>query len=542
MSSPTNIAAHLSILSTQRPAQPALLYRHGVLTFRELEERSNCCAQGLKEIGIQRGTRTVLMVTPGVEFLVLTFALIKINAVLVLVDPGMGWKNLKKCLEQSKPEAFVGTPLAQMARIFFGWGRGSVKIFLTVGRFRPCSGYSFAQVMHQGASGGEVAAEPSGSDDLAAIVFTSGSTGRPKGVVYTHGMFSSQAALMRDSFQIEAGEVDLATFPLFALFDPALGMTTVFPEMDFTRPGQVDPLKIITPIQEYKVTHMFGSPALLDRVSRYGKDQGIKLPTLRRVLSAGAPVPAKVLKRFATLLNSDAEIHTPYGATEALPVCSITARELSSQVDNRPGRGVCIGPPLAGIYLVVIRIDDGPIPLWSEDLRVEMGEIGELVVWGPNVSKEYFGLPEANDLAKIQGPEGIRHRMGDLGFMDEEGRVWFCGRKSQRVITPQGPLFTVACEGIFNEHPKVYRSALVGVGEPPQQRPVLCVELEANEKKKDKGSPQLRKEILDLGAHDAQTKQIRTLLFHPSFPVDVRHNAKIFREQLARWARSRCES
>ncbi len=539
MSSPTNIAAHLSILSTQRPSQPALLSRHGVLTFRELEERSNCCAQGLKAIGIQRGTRTVLMVTPGVEFLVLTFALIKMNAVLVLVDPGMGWQNLKKSLEQSKPEAFVGTPLAQMARIFFGWGRGSVKSFLTVGRFRPCSGYSFTQVMHLGARGGEFAAEPSESDDLAAIVFTSGSTGRPKGVVYTHGMFSSQAALMRDSFQIEAGEVDLATFPLFALFDPALQMTTVFPEMDFTRPGEVDPLEIITPIQKYKVTHMFGSPALLDRVSRYGKSRGIKLPTLRRVLSAGAPVPAKVLTRFATLLNPDAEIHTPYGATEALPVCSITSRELSGQVDNRPGRGVCIGPPLAGIHLAVIRIDDGPIPLWSEDLRVPAGEIGELVVWGPNVSTEYFGIPEANDLAKIQSPEGIGHRMGDLGYRDEEGRIWFCGRKSQRVITPQGPLFTVACEGIFNEHPKVYRSALVGVGDPPQQRPVLCVELEDDEKTKDKGSPQLRKEILDLGAHDAQTKQIRTLLFHPSFPVDVRHNAKIFREQLARWASKR---
>ena len=536
MSSPTNIAAHLSILSTQRPAQPALLSRHGVLNYLELEQRSNCCAQGLKEIGIQRGTRTVLMVTPGVEFLVLTFALIKMNAVLVLVDPGMGWRNLKKCLESSKPEAFIGTPLAQMARIFFGWGRGSVKTFLTVGRFRPCSGFSFAQVMHQGASAGKFAAEPSKSDDAAAIVFTSGSTGRPKGVVYTHGMFSSQAALLRDSFQIEAGEVDLATFPLFALFDPALQMTTVFPEMDFTRPGQVDPLKIITPIQEYKVTHMFGSPALLDRVSRYGKGQGIKLPTLRRVLSAGAPVPAKVLNRFAALLNSDAEIHTPYGATEALPVCSITARELSGQIDYRPGQGVCIGPPLAGVHLAVIRIDDGPMPLWSEELRVPAGEIGELVVWGPNVSTEYFGLAGANDLAKIKSPEGVRHRMGDLGWIDEEGRVWFCGRKSQRVITLEGPLFTVACEGIFNEHPKVYRSALVGVGNPPQQKPVLCVELEEDEKKKGKGSPQLRQEILELGAHDAQTRQIRTLLFHPSFPVDVRHNAKIFREQLARWA------
>ncbi len=249
-------------------------------------------------------------------------------------------------------------------------------------------------------------------------------------------------------------------------------------------------------------------------------------------------MPAKVLTRFATLLNPDAEIHTPYGATEALPVCSITARELSSQVDNRPGRGVCIGPPLAGIHLDVIRIDDGPIPLWSEDLRVTVGEIGELVVWGPNVSTEYFGIPEANDLAKIKSPEGIRHRMGDLGYRDEEGRFWFCGRKSQRVITPQGPLFTVACEGIFNEHPKVYRSALVGVGEPPQQIPLLCVELE-KEGKKEKGSQQLRQEILALGARHPQTKQIQTLLFHPSFPVDVRHNAKIFREQLARWARDK---
>jgi acyl-CoA synthetase (AMP-forming)/AMP-acid ligase II len=536
MSRPTNIAAYLSILSSQRPAQPALLSRRGIVTFRELEERSNCCAQGLKEIGIQRGTRTVLMVTPGVEFLVLTFALIKINAVLVLVDPGMGWQNLKKCLQESKPEAFVGTPLAQMARILLGWGRGSVKICLTVGGVRPWSGVSFTQVMHQGASSGKFAAEASESDDPAAIVFTSGSTGRPKGVVYTHGMFSSQAALLRDSFQIEAGEVDLATFPLFALFDPALQMTTVFPEMDFTRPGQVDPLEIITPIQEYKVTHMFGSPALLDRVSRYGKGQGIKLPTLRRVLSAGAPVPDKVLKRFAALLNPDAEIHTPYGATEALPVCSITSRELSTLLDNRPGQGVCVGPPLAGVHLAVIGIDDGPIPLWSEDLRVPAGEIGELVVWGPNVSTEYFGLPEANDLAKIRGPDGIRHRMGDLGCIDKEGRVWFCGRKSQRVRTPQGSLFTVPCESIFNAHPKVYRSALVGVGDAPQQRPVLCVELEEDEKKKGKGSPELRQEILDLGTHNTQTKEIQTLLFHPSFPVDVRHNAKIFREQLARWA------
>ncbi len=203
---------------------------------------------------------------------------------------------------------------------------------------------------------------------------------------------------------------------------------------------------------------------------------------------------------------------------------------------TRQGQGVCVGRPLPGVHLWLIRIDDGPIKIWSDDLLVSPGEIGELVVWGSNVSREYFGRPEANDLAKIQGPDGeIRHRMGDLGYLDEEGQVWFCGRKSQRVITPQGTLFTVSCEAIFNQHPKVYRSALVGVGHPPQQKPVLCVELEEEEKKK-KVSQELRQEILELGASHPHTKEIQTLLFHPSFPVDVRHNAKIFREKLARWA------
>jgi len=126
--------------------------------------------------------------------------------------------------------------------------------------------------------------------------------------------------------------------------------------------------------------------------------------------------------------------------------------------------------------------------------------------------------------------------MGDLGYLDKMGRVWFCGRKSHRVITPRGPLYSVPCEGIFNQHPKVYRSALVGVGRPLEQRPVLCVELEEKYKKQWKGSRQLEREILDLGARYPQTREIRSLLFHPSFPVDIRHNAKIFREKLAVWA------
>jgi acyl-coenzyme A synthetase/AMP-(fatty) acid ligase len=349
-------------------------------------------------------------------------------------------------------------------------------------------------------------------------------------------MFSAQAELLRDHFGIEPGEIDLATFPLFALFDPFMRVTTVFPEMDFSRPGTVDPLKILYPIQKHKVTHMFGSPALLDRVGRYGKSHGIELPTIKRVLSAGAPVSSRVLERFSHLLGPEADIHTPYGATEALPVCSISAREVFKQGGTAEGWGVCVGPPISGVELAVIEITDEPIPTWSDDLRVPTGTIGELVVWGPNVSRAYWGRPEADRMAKIQGgKEEIRHRMGDVGYLDPEGRVWFCGRKAQRVLTSSGTLFTVPCEGIFDAHPRVYRSALVGVGKAPDQRPVLCVEVEAGAGK----SEALKREILQLGAVHAQTREIKDLLFHPSFPVDVRHNAKIGRERLARWAGKR---
>ncbi len=535
MNDSENIAVHLAVRAREEPLQPALISRGTTLTYRELEQESNQCARGLKHLGIQRGSVVVLMVQPGCEFLILTFGLIKIGAIPVFVDPGMGWKNLGRCLNQAAPEAFIGVPRAHLARILFGWARSTIKLCVTVGGLRAWSGYSFTQLMKKGATGEFLDPIQMGSTEPAAIVFTSGSTGLPKGVVYTHRILSSQVALLRDHFGIEPGEVNLATFPLFALFDPALRMTTVFPQMDFSRPTRVDPAEIVRMVQTHQVTHMFGSPALLHRVGLYGEESDLELPTLKRVLSAGAPVSTKVLRRVAKMLGPDADIHTPYGATEALPVCSISSREVLREEGSAQGKGVCVGRPLPDVHLAVVRITDDPIEHWSDDLRVGEGEIGELIVWGPNVSSEYWGQKEANRQAKIQAPDQeIRHRMGDVGYLDSKGRVWFCGRKSHRVITSAGTLFTVPCEGIYNQHSEVYRSALVGVGRAPNQRPVLCVELE--KRKHWKGSDTLKREILALGADVVETAQINTLLFHPDFPVDARHNAKIFREKLALWA------
>ena len=339
-----------------------------------------------------------------------------------------------------------------------------------------------------------------------------------------------------DAYGIEPGWVNLPTFPLFALFDPALGMTTIVPDMDPTRPARVDPRKIITPILEHGVSMMFGSPALLDTVGRWGASRGVRLPTVRHVISAGAPVSPEIIERFQRMLPDGAAIHTPYGATESLPVATISSREILGETRHATdrGAGTCVGEPVPSIEAAVIRIDDGPIAEWSEELRVPDGEVGEIVVKGPQVTSEYYNAPGHNRLAKIADGGGVRHRMGDLGYLDGTGRLWFCGRKSQRVRTPSGTLFTEPCEAVFNAHPAVFRSALVGVGAPGAQRPVLCVELESHVTRRQHG--RVRRELLSLAREFEHTVPIGTVLFHPDFPVDIRHNAKIGRGALAAWA------
>ena len=478
------------------------------------------------------------MVKPSLEFFILTFALFKIGAVLVLVDPGMGVKNLGQCLAEATPTVFIGVPKAHVARKLFGWAKGSTRIWITTGRRMGWRERTFDDLRRLGGAG-EVIADTR-ADEVAAILFTSGSTGVPKGAVYTHGVFAAQVESIRTVYGIEPGEIDLPTFPLFALFAPALGMTAIIPDMDATRPALADPRKLIEAIQDFGVTNMFGSPALIDRFGRYGVKHGVRLESLRRAISAGAPVASIVLERFTSMLGGGAEVYTPYGATEALPVCSIGSRELLADTRSTTARGggVCVGRPVPGMDVRIIRISDEPIPEWDPSLVLPDGEIGEIVARGPVVTGEYFGRPESNALAKIRDTVAgdILHRMGDLGYRDANGRLWFCGRKSHRIPSGDETLFTVPCEAVFNTHPHVFRSALVDVGKNGAAEPVLCVELE-RDARVDRN--RLRDELLSRAQEYEHTRSIRRILFHPSFPVDIRHNAKIFREKLAVWATGR---
>lgn len=544
-----NIADFLPIAAKERSYDKALVIPHAKdhyhrvaythFTYSQLHYDSDCIARGLYSIGLKRKDFCALMVKPGLDFFSIMYGLFKAGIVPVLIDPGIGMKPLKSCLNEVSPKGFIGIALAQIARKILGWARHSICITVTAGKADWLSGFSLQEVRKRGESPEPFSMIVPEPQETAAILFTSGSTGIPKGVIYTHENFVEQVERIRQMFNIVPGESDVPTFPPFALFDPALGMTAVVPDMDPRYPAKAKPENIYQVIKDFGVTNMFGSPGFLNTLSRDGIKTNTKLPTLKRIISAGAPALPSTLERMEKMLSENIEVYTPYGATECMPVSLIGSKEvLASRKKTQEGLGICIGRAVEKIFVSIIPISDEAIPRYEKSLCLPPCEIGEIVVQGPTVTIGYFGREKETALAKMKDDQGrLYHRMGDLGYLDELGRLWFCGRKSHRVQTVQGNLFTIPCEGVYNAHPCIFRTALVGIGKPGNAVPVICVELEAKFANNPWG--QIVQELQELGSKFSHTQNIKHFLLHPGFPVDIRHNAKIQREKLAVWAASK---
>ena len=568
-----NVADRLTAIARQQPDAVAVAApgrgdvagqnSYATCTFAELDRDATDLACAFVAMGVQPGTRLALLVRPGCEFVKLVFALLRSGATTVLIDPGMGRKHLVKCLAAVEPEGFVAISPAQAVRTVLRRRFSQAKLNVTVGRRWFWGGKTYKQLLQLGKQLGQKATATlttTRANDAAAIIYTSGSTGPPKGVLYTHEMFDTQVAEIAGHYDIQPGGFDLACFPLFGLFNSAMGVTTVFPDMDFSRPASADPTKLLAAANDWQVTQAFASPAVWSKLSLYCEEHGEQIPTLRKVFSCGAPVPAKVLRRTLACVGADAEMHTPYGATESLPIATIEASEVleetSQQTDD--GAGVCVGRKFDTVDWRVIRITDEPIASIDECEELPLGEIGELVVRGPQVSPKYLEggkdelrvtsresrenepvtrdskLATHNSLAKIVDGNTLWHRMGDVGYFDEQQRFWYCGRKAHRIETTEGTMFTIPIEAVANTAAGVGRSALVGVGVAGSQVPVLIVEPETLP-----NMPHFSDwdEVLGkLISERPEFQSIHTLLPHPGLPVDVRHNAKINREKLADWA------
>ncbi len=535
-----NVARFLPAMAARQPDHLALRIPRGRtdegaihyldLTFAQLDRETDAWAHRLAATGIARGTRVLLLVRPGLSLIGICFALFKLGAVPVVIDPGMGLRAFLHCVRHTRPAALVAIPQGIWIARLFRRSFASARIRVRVRAHEPLTLGSGA------APTPPFPVAPTRADELAAVLFTSGSTGPAKGVCYEHGMFEEQVRLVREAYGIEPGEVDLPMLPIFALFNPALGMTTVVPEMNPSRPASVDPAAIVRAIRQCGVTNSFGSPILWRKIIDHCIQEKTTLPTIRRILSAGAPVPSSLMADFRAVAPHGT-MHSPYGATETLPVSTISDREVLEFAAplTLQGHGTCVGRPVPGVEVRIIELRDEPIASMKEAPELPRGQIGEIVVRSGPTTLAYDGLAQATRGAKISDTPRGWHRMGDAGYLDEDGRLWFCGRKAERVETATGTLFTDRCEPVFNQHPGVRRTALIGVGERGEQVPALVVEpLPGHWPGTAEKRLALARALRAFGREVETTRDIRRFFFSRRFPVDVRHNAKIHRLTLAR--------
>lgn len=538
-----NVATRVRRHAEERPDQAALKYPSSsystgspswdTLTYAQFEKRSDAYARGFAKQGIRKGDRVLMLMKPQMDLWVVLFGLFKVGAVPVILDPNMGRKPLLACIERIGCRVVLAETLVHVLRTtFFRAPFAKAEVFITVGPKLWWGGAKLSDCVVDGEEPFPLA--QCDAMDGAAIAFTSGSTGTPKGVSYHQGMWDAAVEAIREIMHMKAGDVSVQAFAAFAIYDLCWGHTAVIPKIDLSRPATAPPEAFVAAITANDAKMAFASPIIWRKLAPYCTGKNIQLHSLDKAITTGAPTPPDMVRDFATILREGVEFHTPYGATEAIPVSHIGSNELLSEcvAKTAQGAGTAVGKPAPGIDLRLIEVTDANIETWSDDLMVPQGQVGEIVVSGMQVSVEYKESAEGNAGAKIRNGDQVFHRMGDLGYLDEDGRLWFCGRKGHRLQTSDGLLPCVPVEGVFNEHPDVFRTALVGVGAPGQQKPVLCVEMKPGKRFDGSIEAGLRK----LAEGTPYSDTVQSFLASPGFPTDARHNSKIRRGDLREWA------
>ena len=524
-----NIAVRLDQNASSFPNQKAIIdaKTKASLTFREVNQNSILIAQRLKKNNIKKGDKVLMFVRPNLNFPSLVFGLFRLGAIPIFIDPGMGRKNLLESISQVKPDHLIGEPIIHFLKIIFSKSFKSIKTSWTT-RFSLFCHKNILKLAPD-----KIEEEPleKNPDDTAAILFTSGGTGVPKGVVYTHGIFSAQTMALQDMFELSEKDIDCPGFPLFSLFTLAMGMTGIIPEIDPAKPALVKPKQLVKNIQEFQPTFLAGSPAIWKNVSKYCLEKKITLPSVKHLVMFGAPIEIEMHENFKEILPNG-DTFTPYGATECLPVSLVRGSEILSKFKDemKKGKGTCIGKIAQGSEVKIIKTSDQEISEFTTDLELKTNQIGEIIIKSPFATKEYYQMSTKTKLAKIKDiKSSFWHRMGDLGFLDKDQNLWFCGRKNHRVQTRNKTFYSTQVEAVFNNMEEIQRSALISY----ENSPALVIQLKNFNKKADQ---HVKERILNQAKEFDHTKEIQKIFFCEAFPVDIRHNIKIDRERLSHLA------
>ncbi|TLM84526.1 alpha/beta fold hydrolase [Pseudarthrobacter sp. NamE2] len=513
------------------------------LSWQQLDRNIRDLAAGLGETGVKKGSRVSLMVPPGVDLTVALYACLRLGAVVVVADAGLGTKGLSRAVKGATPDFLIGIDKALAAASVLGWPGRRISVRDLAAARRRALGVetSLAALARQGQGASqEPPSYAPGPDAPAAVLFTSGSTGPAKGVLYTHRQLAAMRDTVAETFGIRPGARLVAGFAPFALLGPALGAVSVTPDMDVTAPRTLTARALADAAAAIDATVVFASPAALrnvlatrDSLSRAGQQA---LGKVELLLSAGAPVPEPLLAEVQRLLPQ-ASLHTPYGMTEALPVTDISLEQIQAADADAAagtvpgaGNGVCVGRPVHGARVAAVPLAaDGTAP--GSQPVTDAGVTGEILVSAPHVKEAYDRLWLTQ--AESAGIPGW-HRTGDVGHFDAAGRLWVEGRLAHVVTAPAAAVTPVAAEQAIERLDSVRLAAITGVGPAGTQAVVAVVETVPPVRKAGPAEPQLAGQVRR-AARDAGV-DVSAVLAVPAQPTDIRHNAKIDRTRLSRWA------
>lgn len=527
----TNVVGFLRRSAERVPDRPALIFAGSGgeggdaarLTFAELWRRADRLSAGLAAAGLAAGDRAIVMIPMSLDLYAVLLGLLKLGAVAVFVDPWIGRRQIGAFAAFAEPRAYIGIGKSHLLRLLDSRLR-RLPIAITTGRrlWRWPAPVALGELEWRDGDGRvhEVA-----GDDPALITFTSGSSGEPKGANRTHGFLAAQHEALRHEFPYEDDDVDMPMFPVFALNNLALGIPSVVPQMDFRRVEAVDPAVIVRQMQRHRVTTCTASPPFFDRLAGQIEANPSTRPRLRRALTGGAPVSDAQLRAWRRALP-ETEILVVYGSTEAEPVAHIAAEErLAATSQARPhAPGYCVGRPTPRIRTRVIRIERGALPddgRGGASLDVEPGAIGELLVSGDHVCRDYFRNPAARAANKLVDAAGaVWHRMGDTGYFDGEGRFWLVGRVHSTIMRAGRAVHPLLLEQAAGaDDPRIRRAAAVGVRDAGLgERVVVVLETAAGAAVRDEAEMRIR---------DAGLTVDEIVVSDEELPVDPRHNSKI---------------
>lgn len=527
---PSETAVVVPAIHRQREVQSYLHY-----SFSDLLLSTRKYANGFLSTGVKPNMKALVFIQPGVELISIVFALAKIGIVPVLIDAGIGVRNILDCVKQAKPDILIGIPRAFLFKIFNHQAFDSVKFNFIDARHCMLPSYISLQKIKD-SDDSEGYTHPRDTEDLTFLLFTSGSTGAPKGVVYTPSIFQGQLATLRSAFSLTPDDVDMPIIPALVIGTLCLGMRVVIPPINPLKPTSMDPNVIAKVVNDCGVTFSFGSPAVWGKIARFCVDHGIHFPKLKQLLVAGAPSSATTLRLFRKIVPNG-RFYTPLGATECTPITTISSDEMDEAILSRQesGGGFCVGKPTRNHTIRMIGITDDDLPMISAAKILGEGDIGEIIVKGPVVTKLYYENELATRKAKIYESNGeVWHRTGDVGYFDDQGRIWFCGRKAHICNYGDETYYSVKVEYCFNGLTGINRVALVNIFLDGQKVLALCIEPTQRFM-----GPTARHRIVANIVQVARSYHIplKVIAFYPrQFPVDKRHHAKIERHLLAKWA------